>query len=58
MGDPDNVRKSETKKSLPIKKRRLGLSKHRLVEVVPREMADAEITKLFENSKIFPEGED
>ena len=34
------------------KKRRLGASKHRFVEIVPREIADAEIEKDFEDSKL------
>lgn len=38
-----------------LKKRRLGMSKLGLVEVVPREVADAEIEKLFEESKLFPD---
>ena len=43
-----------TKKGRP-KKRRLGLSKRRFVEVVPRAVADAEIAKDFEDSKLFPD---
>ena len=39
-----------------LKKRRLGLSSHHLVEVVPREIADAEIAKDFEDSKLWPDG--
>ena len=38
-----------------LKKRRLGASNHRFVEVVPREIADAEIAKDFENSKLWPD---
>ena len=44
-----------TKKPGRVKKRRLGSSKLGLVEVVPREIADAEIAKLFEDSKLFPD---
>jgi len=36
------------------KKRRLGASNHRFVEIVPREIADAEIAKEFEDSEIWP----
>ena len=36
------------------KKRRLGASNHRFVEIVPREIADAEIVKEFEDSEIWP----
>jgi hypothetical protein len=54
----DKNNKPSTQKSARIKKRRLGLSKLRFVEVVPREIADAEIEKLFEDSKVFPDGEE
>ena len=37
------------------KKRRLGASNHRFVEIVPREIADAEIEKDFEDSKLWPD---
>jgi prevent-host-death family protein len=37
------------------KKRKLGGSKLGLVEVVPREIADAEIEKDFEDSKLWPD---
>jgi prevent-host-death family protein len=37
------------------KKRKLGGSKVRLVEVVPREVADAEIERDFEDSKLWPD---
>jgi prevent-host-death family protein len=36
------------------KKRRLGASNHRFVEIVSREIADAEIAKEFEDSEIWP----
>ena len=36
------------------KKRRLGASNHRFVDIVPREIADAEIAKEFEDSEIWP----
>lgn len=39
------------------KRRRLGASKHRFVEVVPREIGDAAIEADFENSKLFPDEE-
>ena len=38
-----------------MKKRRLGVSKLGLVETVPWEIADAEIEKMFEDSKLFPD---
>lgn len=38
-----------------LKKRKLGLSKLRLVEVGSREEADAEVAKLFEDSKLWPD---
>ena len=38
-----------------LKKRRLGVSNHRFVEVVPREIADAEIAEDFEKSKLWPD---
>jgi prevent-host-death family protein len=38
-----------------LKKRRLGQSRIGLVEVVPREIADAEIEKDFEDSKLWPD---
>jgi len=38
-----------------LKKRRLGVSNHRFIEVVPREIADAEIAKDFEDSKLWPD---
>ena len=38
-----------------LKKRRLGASRHRLVEVGSREDADAEIAKMFEDSKPWPD---
>jgi hypothetical protein len=50
-------RRPAVEEAAPLKKRRLGLSKHGLVEVGPREVADAEIAKLFEDSKLFPDGE-
>jgi prevent-host-death family protein len=37
------------------KKRRLGASNHRFVELVPHEIADAEIEKDFEDSKLWPD---
>ena len=37
-----------------LKKRKLGASNHRFIEVTPRAIADAEITKDFENSKLWP----
>ena len=37
-----------------LKKRKLGASNHRFVEVTRRAIADAEITKDFENSKLWP----
>jgi hypothetical protein len=52
------TKKSPNKKRLAPKKRRLGLSKLGLIEVVPREIADAEIAKLFEDSKLFPDEEE
>jgi len=36
------------------KKRKLGASNHRFVEVTPHESADAEIARDFENSKLWP----
>jgi prevent-host-death family protein len=36
------------------KKRRLGASNHRFTEIVPREIADTEIAKEFEDSEIWP----
>lgn len=36
-------------------KRKLGASNHRFVEVTPREIADAEIAKDFEDSKLWPD---
>jgi prevent-host-death family protein len=42
-------------KSKRPKKRQLGLSKHRFVEIGPREEADAEVAKLFEDSKLWPD---
>lgn len=38
-----------------MKKRRLGASNHRFVEAIPREVADAEVEKLFEDSKLWPD---
>jgi prevent-host-death family protein len=38
-----------------LKKRRLGAAKIGLAEVVPREIADAEIEKEFEDSKLWPD---
>jgi prevent-host-death family protein len=43
------------KKPRRLKKRRLGVGRIGLVEVVPREVADAEIAELFENSKLWPD---
>jgi prevent-host-death family protein len=37
------------------KKRKLGTSNHRFIEAVPREIADAEIEKDFEDSKLWPD---
>jgi prevent-host-death family protein len=37
------------------KKRRLGASNHRFIEVVPRTTADAEIAKDFKDSKLWPD---
>ncbi|HEX3485676.1 MAG TPA: type II toxin-antitoxin system prevent-host-death family antitoxin [Micropepsaceae bacterium] len=34
--------------------RRLGASNHRFLEAVPREIADAEVAKEFEDSEIWP----
>ena len=42
-------------KSAPKEKRRLGVSDHHLIEVVPRETADAEIEMLFEAGKLWPD---
>ena len=36
------------------KKRKLGASNHRFIEVSPRAIADAEIAKDFEDSKLWP----
>jgi len=41
-------------KPTPRKKRKLGTSNHRFIEVVPREIADAEIAKDFEDSELWP----
>jgi prevent-host-death family protein len=38
-----------------LKKRKLGASRIGLVEVVPRDVADAEIEHDFENSKLWPD---
>jgi prevent-host-death family protein len=38
-----------------LKKRKLGVSKLRLVEVGSREEADTEVAKLFEDSKLWPD---
>ena len=38
-----------------LKKRKLGVSSLKLVEIVPREIADAEIERDFENSKLCPD---
>lgn len=38
-----------------LKKRRLGVSKLGITEVVPREIADAEIAKDFEDGKLWPD---
>ena len=43
------------KKAPSSKKRRLGVSKLGLVEVGSREDADAEIAKMFEDSKLWPD---
>jgi len=43
------------KKAPRLKKRRLGVSKLGLVEVGSREEADAEIAKMFEDSKLWPD---
>ena len=43
------------RKPRQLKKRRLGVGRIGLVEVVPREVADAEIAELFENSKLWPD---
>src|ERR1019366_8887529 len=40
-------------KTKRAKKRKLGASNHRFSEVIPREMADAEIAADFENSKLL-----
>ena len=37
------------------KKRKLGTSNHSFIEVVPREIADAEIAKDFEDGKLWPD---
>jgi prevent-host-death family protein len=42
-------------KAKRLKKRRLGMGKIGLVEVVPREVADAEIAKDFEDGKLWPD---
>jgi hypothetical protein len=55
MEKKEKASKAPAKEAHRLKKRRLGVSKHRLVEVVPREVADAEIAKLFEDSKLFPD---
>ena len=41
-------------KTTRLNKRKLGASSHRFVETVPREVADAEIAKDFEDSEIWP----
>jgi len=56
MAKPTN-NKTPTEKRSKLKKRRLGVSKLGFVETVPREIADAEIAKLFEGSKLFPDDE-
>jgi prevent-host-death family protein len=38
-----------------LKKRKLGMGRIGLIEVVPREIADAEIAKHFEDSKLWPD---
>jgi prevent-host-death family protein len=38
-----------------LKKRRLGMGGIGLVEMVPREIADAEIARDFEESKLWPD---
>jgi hypothetical protein len=58
MAERRSKDKHARKKPAALKKRRLGLSKLGFVEVVPREVADAEIEKLFEDSKVFPDGEE
>jgi len=57
MSESHSAKKPKRKKRAAPKKRRLGLSKLGLVEVVPREIVDAEIAKLFEDSKLFPDEE-
>jgi len=42
-------------KSKHLKKRTLGVSKLGITEVVPRKIADAEIEKDFEDSKLWPD---
>jgi prevent-host-death family protein len=42
-------------KSSRLKKRKLGASRIGLVEVVPRDVADSEIQKDFEDSKLWPD---
>ena len=41
-------------KRLRLRKRKLGVSRLKFVEVVPREVADAEIERLFEESALTP----
>ena len=36
------------------KKRKLGASNHRFIELTPREIADAEVAADFEKSKLWP----
>ena len=38
-----------------LKKRRLGSSNHRFIEVGSRADADAEVAKMFEDSKLWPD---
>jgi len=54
--NPPKTTKRPAKVAKP-KKRRLGTSKLGIIEVVPREIADAEIEKEFEHSKLFPDEE-
>ena len=42
-------------KPVRSKKRRLGAAKIGLVEIIPREVADAGIEKEFEESKLWPD---
>jgi len=53
----EKEKKSGRKENARPKKRRLGVSNHHFAEAVPRDIADAEIAKDFEDSKLFPDDE-